>query len=204
MELTSNMIKLKCIYEFGGEVAENTNFEAILNVKRKGYCTYDLEGFSIDRMDSQAENIVHKRYILGIEGLNTAVEILFFTVFPGNLYPISYRLKYDEEDMCYYGTWHLLTEEILFDSKKRTGTGYGFAKIELQDELHYSESDLVNEKSQRMRYFEQQYEEAIARRYEERTPTGELTEVDYNSFNKAKSFFNQTNKNQQRLVKNLI
>ena len=123
--------RIKCIYTYNDNVDENTFWEGYI-ITRNVDGVLDIEGYEIDKMDSLERNgNFHKRYILGKRAISYADESLSFELYPGNIAPIRYDMRYNQDDGCFYGNWILLPSQ----NHPHPHKGNGEAIIYIEDAI---------------------------------------------------------------------
>ncbi len=119
-ETSSRMLKIECEYSQG---ENNNSWSGIIilpknmSVPEEKEYVYDIEGEIEDNADNS------RRYVFALNGLNKITGELKFIIFKNGMRPIEYRVTYDPDDDCYYGSWRFFPKT--FDFHK------GFAKITL-------------------------------------------------------------------------
>lgn len=144
MQIPSDVIKINCTYQYEGLVKEGYNWEgyAIITYRQdlsKDFAVSDIEALILDQSDTQRNQEIHKRYLLGIGGVDFGLESISFSIFPGNICPFDYRVKYDSEDNCFYGLWYYVNKNNF------TSEFGGYAKIEAIENYNIDKSSIQSE-----------------------------------------------------------
>lgn len=120
IDTRSRMLNIECEYSQG---EHNNSWSGIIilpknmSIPEEKEYVYDIEGEIKDNLDNSF------RYVFALNGLNKLTGELKFIIFRIGMRPIEYRVTYDPDDDCYYGSWSFVPKTYSFDK--------GFAKITL-------------------------------------------------------------------------
>ena len=121
--------KISCWYSCDGIIDQYTYWEGhILTNNIDGKLR--IEGYEKDNADPvKYDGTPYVRYILGENAISEADGTLKFVIYPGQIAPILYELKYNSDEKCFNGTWRF----IKTDKHKYLTESNGEAIIRIND-----------------------------------------------------------------------